>query len=125
MPPVWDPYHKNQIDKIERVQRRAARYVTGLHRNRSSVNTMLEDLFNGNVYKQEEMNFVLIMMYKIINNMVAINSENHFTKPTRKSRHVQNHSYAIPSPDWNNLPPDIAAAKSLESFKAQVAKLFE
>jgi hypothetical protein len=27
--------------------------------------------------------------------------------------------------DWNDLPPDIAAAKSLESFKAQVAKLFE
>jgi hypothetical protein len=27
--------------------------------------------------------------------------------------------------DWNNLPPDIAAAKSLESFKSQVAKLFE
>ena len=41
---VWDPYHKNQIDKIEKVQRRAARYVTGRHRNRSSVNTMLEDL---------------------------------------------------------------------------------
>jgi hypothetical protein len=37
----------------------------------------------------------LIMMYKIINNMVAINSQNHFSKPTRKSRHVQNHSYAI------------------------------
>jgi hypothetical protein len=82
----------------------------------------------------------LIMMYKIINNMVAINSENHFTKPTRKSRHVQNHSYAIPSAtkdfrkwsffvntvkDWNNIPPDIAAAKSLELFKAQVAKLFQ
>ena len=79
-------------------------------------------------------------MYKIINNMVAINSENHFTKPTRKSSHVQNHSYAIPSAtkdfrkwsffvntvkDWSNLPPDIAAAKSIESFKAQVAKLFE
>ena len=39
----------------------------------------------------------VMMMYKIINNMVAINSKNHFTKPTRKSRHVQNHSYAIPS----------------------------
>ena len=79
-------------------------------------------------------------MYKIINNMVAINSENHFTKPMRKSSHVQNHSYAIPSAtkdfgkwsffvntvkDWSNLPPDIAAAKSIESFKAQVAKLFE
>jgi hypothetical protein len=83
----------------------------------------------------------LIMMYKIMNMVyVAINSENHFTNPTRKSRHVQNRSYAIPSAtkdfrkwsffvntvkDWNNLPPDIAAAKSLESFKAQVAKLFD
>jgi hypothetical protein len=82
----------------------------------------------------------LIMMYKIINNMVAINSENHFTKPTRKSRHIQTHSYAIPSATkdfskwsfsantfkgWNNLPPNIAASKSLASFKAQVAKLFE
>jgi hypothetical protein len=61
-------------------------------------------------------------------------------QPTRKSSHVQNHSYAIPSAtkdfgkwsffvntvkDWSNLPPDIAAAKSLESFKAQMAKLFE
>jgi hypothetical protein len=36
-------------------------------------------------------------MYKIINNMLAINSENHSTKPTRKTRQVQNHSYAIPS----------------------------
>jgi hypothetical protein len=63
-------------------------------------------------------------------------SDKHFIKPTRKSRYVQNHSYAIPSAtkdfikwsffvntvkDWNNLPPDIATAKSLESFKAQVA----
>ena len=57
-----------------------------------------------------------------------------------KVKTCSNHSYAIPSAtkdfrkwsffvntvkDWNNLPPDIAAAKSLESFKAQVAKLFE
>jgi hypothetical protein len=28
---VWDPSHKNQIDKIDKVQRRAAQYVTGRH----------------------------------------------------------------------------------------------
>jgi hypothetical protein len=81
-----------------------------------------------------------VQNYKQHGRQVAINSENHFTKPMRKSRHLQNHSYAVPSAtkdfrkwsffvntvkDWNNLPPDIAAAKSLESFKAQVAKLFE
>jgi hypothetical protein len=25
--PVWDPYHQTEIDRIEMVQRRAARYV--------------------------------------------------------------------------------------------------
>ena len=25
---VWDPHYKNQIEKIEKVQKRAARYVT-------------------------------------------------------------------------------------------------
>jgi hypothetical protein len=75
----------------------AARYVTGRHRNRSSINTMLEDLkWKSLQTRRKEAR--LIMMYKIINNMVAINSENHFNKPTKKSKHVQNHSYAIPSP---------------------------
>ena len=135
---VWDPFHKDQIDKIKKVQRRAVRYVTGRHINRSSVNTMLKDLkWKSLQTRRKEAR--LIMMYRIINNMVAINSENHFTKPTRRSRHVQNHSYAIPSAtkdfrkwsfsvntvkDWNNLPPDIAASKSLASFKVQVAKLW-
>ena len=73
------------------MQRGTARYVTGSHRNRSNVNTMLEDLKSKSLQTRRK-EARLIMMYKIINNMVAINSENHFTKPTRKSRHVQNHS---------------------------------
>jgi hypothetical protein len=102
---VWDSYHKNQIDKIEKVQRRAARYVTGRHRNRSSVNTMLEDLKWKSLQTRRRKEARMIMMYKIINNMVTINSKTHFTKPTRKSRHVQNHSYAIPSATNSSSTP--------------------
>lgn len=39
---VWDPYQHGHIDQLEKVQRRAARYVTGRHRNRSSVGHMIE-----------------------------------------------------------------------------------
>jgi hypothetical protein len=34
---VWNPYTKTEINKIEAVQRRAARYVVSNQRNRSSV----------------------------------------------------------------------------------------
>jgi hypothetical protein len=33
---VWNPYTKTEINKIEAVQRRAARYVVSNQRNRSS-----------------------------------------------------------------------------------------
>lgn len=40
---IWDPYTQENIDKIERVQRRAARYVYNDYRNDSSVTDMLRD----------------------------------------------------------------------------------
>ena len=41
---VWEPYSKTQIDKLEAVQRRAARFVSGDYRYSSSVSKMLMDL---------------------------------------------------------------------------------
>jgi hypothetical protein len=41
---VWDPYTQKNIDKIEAVQRRAARFVLNRFRNTSSVSNMLETL---------------------------------------------------------------------------------
>ena len=39
--PVWDPYLKTEIDRLEMVQRRGARYVFNKHDNHSGVNLML------------------------------------------------------------------------------------
>ena len=41
---VWSPHHKDQIHKIEMVQRRAARYTTNRFRNTSSVSSMIDQL---------------------------------------------------------------------------------
>ena len=38
---VWDPHTRTQINQIEKVQRRAARYVTNRYHNTSSVTDML------------------------------------------------------------------------------------
>ena len=34
---VWNPYQKDQIHKLEMVQRRAARYITNRYHNPNSV----------------------------------------------------------------------------------------
>ena len=39
---VWNPYHKDQVNKVEMVQRRAARFTTNRHRNTSSVSSTLD-----------------------------------------------------------------------------------
>ena len=41
---VWDSYFTEDINKLEKVQRRAARYVTGRNNNTSSVSDMLQNL---------------------------------------------------------------------------------
>ena len=41
---VWDPYDQRSIDKLEAVQRRAARFVLNRYHNRSSVSDMLDML---------------------------------------------------------------------------------
>ena len=131
---VWDPFQQGHIDQIEKVQRRAARYVTGRHRNRSSVGQMIDQLQWPSL-KQRRKESRLAMLYKIINSKVAIDQQKYFSKPTRTSRHSQHHTLAIPSArkdsrkwsffintvrDWNNLPPDITSAASLETFESQV-----
>jgi hypothetical protein len=41
---VWDPYHQKDIQQLEMVQRRGARYVSNRFGNRSSVDNMLATL---------------------------------------------------------------------------------
>ena len=41
---VWNPHHKDQVQKVEMVQRRAAMFTTNKYRNTSSVSSMLDHL---------------------------------------------------------------------------------
>jgi hypothetical protein len=64
-------YSKENIDKIERVQRRAARYVYNNYDYSSSVTTMLENL-KWQPLEERRMNTRLCLLYKAVNGLVAI-----------------------------------------------------
>ena len=42
--PIWHPYNEAQTDKVEKVQRTAARWTCRKRRNSSSVDDMLDEL---------------------------------------------------------------------------------
>ena len=72
--PVWDPYHQNEIDRLEMVQRRAARYVTNRHGNHSSVKDMLDHLGWRSLERRRK-DARLALLYKIEYERVAISKE--------------------------------------------------
>ena len=51
---VWDPHTRTQINQIEKVQRRAARYVTNRYHNTSSVTDMLCTKFKLAILRNQE-----------------------------------------------------------------------
>lgn len=131
---TWDPYLKEDKNRIEMVQRRAARYVVNRYHNTSSVTSMLEEL-KWPTLEERRQRARLVLMYKIVNGLVKIDATDRLVQPSRLSRNMGQHSFQIPScntiirkesfyprtiRDWNALPTDTATAKSLESFKAHL-----
>ena len=68
---VWHPHQKYNSDKLEMVQRRAARFVKGRYGMYESVTQMLEELTWVPLSKRRE-NACLILFYKIINNLAMV-----------------------------------------------------
>jgi hypothetical protein len=61
---IWDPYTHDNINKLEMVQRRAARYVQNNYHNTSSVTSMIATL-GWPTLAEHRLKTRLIMMYKI------------------------------------------------------------
>ena len=68
---VWHPHQKYNSDKLEMVQRRAARFVKGRYGMYESVTQMLEELTWVPLSKRRE-HARLILFYKIINNLAMV-----------------------------------------------------
>ena len=84
---VWYSYTITDVNKVEAVQRRAARWATRDYRYTSSVTAMLKDL-NWGPLDQRCIDSRLMMMYKVTYDLVAIPASLYLVRNTRASRHI-------------------------------------
>ena len=131
---VWDPPTSTQCQKIEMVQRRAARFVIGDYHRTSSVDAMIEKLKWQTLQQRRDINKA-VLLYRIYRNLVAIPSDM-LIKKTQTSR-THEHAFLLPYcrtltyqssyfPSairiWNGLSANVVAAKTLEQFQNLILK---
>ena len=87
---VWDPYTKSDIDRIEMVQRRGARFVTNTpYSQRGSISEKIDQMKCKSL-QQRRKDARLTMFYKIVNDKVAIGKEDRLIPPARLTKkHAQ------------------------------------
>ena len=133
--PVWSPYHQNDINKIENIQRQAARFVLHRYRRQDSVSSMLQELQWVSL-EQRRKTSSLILMYKICNNLVAVNPALYMTPMLPSSTRAYHPSKFSPLPAriqlfkasffprtvawWNSLPVSTLSSPTYEVFRGAV-----
>ena len=132
---VWDPFLETEKGELEKIQRRGARFVFNDYSRTSSVTAMLSKL-DWVPLAERRHDARLTMMFKIINDLIAIPAEEYLTKPSSRTRAGTSNSYRqyttktstyansfFPRTikDWNSLPTDIKAVGSLDQFKEGLA----
>ena len=126
---MWDPHTQDNINKVESIQRRAARFVTNNYDPRSSVTTLLQDL-NWSTLQHRRQLAKLIMMYRITYHLIQIPSITYLI-PSRSGTRGHNIGYLQPStrvlayqysifPNtirlWSNLPQTLVSSGSIDIF---------
>ena len=86
---VWDAHLQKDIDRIENVQRGAARFIYSDNKRTSSVTAMMNELVWKplNERRKEQR---LFLLFKIVNDLVAIPAENNIEYNQRPSRTSNN-----------------------------------
>ena len=130
---VWDPYTKKNINQLERVQRRAARYVQNRYHKTSSVTDMLQQL-NWRSLQGRHRDARLCMLYKIHYNLIAIPADclqlqlRHTQFSHKLAFHTLQGSgnyqkYALfprTIREWNVLPITVITSSSIDCFRNSV-----
>ena len=87
---VWDPYYQQDIDRLENIQRRAARFISSDYRSRheGAVTEMLKNLELPSLQERRRQ-LRLTMFYKIANNLVPALPEINFMSKINNKRQIK------------------------------------
>ena len=133
---AWDPHLLKDINNLEMVQRRAARFTLNNYTYDSSVTAMLK-LLDWQDLRSRREDQRLILFYKIIHGLVMVpvdDSEvlkhadtrtraahNFKFKTIRATTNNYKHSFFVATtPAWYNLPTDVAESTTIEMFESRL-----
>ena len=131
---VWNPHCAKQVDLLEAIQRRAARYVTGNFARRASVTEMLQQL-KWDTLERRRQDAMLVILYKITHSIMRIpylqyiqlsprvglrGPTLHFIQPRCRLVATAGSFFPVAVKLWNALPRDVGDASSLETFKSRL-----
>lgn len=135
---VWDPYLQKDINSLESVQRRAARFVHNDYHRKSSVTNMMKSLgWKPLAERRREQR--LLLLFKIVNDLVALPTDsldlelNNRTqrklnskcfKPITCNTEILKNSF-VPRTikDWNILPETCVNCKKIPEFKSAISNI--
>ena len=118
---VWDPYHVGDISELEKVQRRAARWVLNDYGRFSSVSLMLDQLKWPTLQIRRKLSRLQIL-HKIHYQQLSLQIPHYYlpkTRPTRQYHHLhyilptssttayQNSYFSRTINEWNRCHSDI------------------
>ena len=92
---VWDPYLHKNIDRLEQVQRRAARFITGNYRSRDEgcVTKMVKSLELTSLQDRRTANR-LFFLYRVVEGLVPAIQPADYLKPIRPKRSIKARKFA-------------------------------
>ena len=132
--PVWNPHTKRNTNKLEMVQRRAARFVLNRFHNTSSVSDMVNHL-EWRSLEHRRLDASLCLFYKIVNGMVLIPAHPHLIPLQRSTRLHHPLAFQIPHSNsdyhrysffprvirlWNTLPTSFVMTPTYDAFKSSI-----
>ena len=129
---VWDPYHRTHINIVERIQRRAARFVSKDYSRETSATSSVQNL-EWDTLEERRTKCRLITIYKEAHGLIPSNIDHLRHKKFYQSHRLHGqHSFIHPAfnkdcfkyslyprsiPEWNLLPDGTKMAPDLLTFK--------
>ncbi len=133
---IWDPHLIKDVNRLEMVQRRAARFVKNDYVYDSSVTTMLKELGWQDLQSRRK-ELRLALFFKIVHGLVAVPVDDPNILQVADSRTRAQHQFKYKNirantnafkfsffvrttPDWNNIPFNLSDCKTAETFKSRL-----
>ena len=123
---VWDSHTQKNIQSIQKVQPRAARFVKKCNQPTPGTNTSLLEELKWPSLEQRRKQTRLTNFYKIVNGTLAVEIPNYFSQKERQIRNYHPLKYINAGcrtniyksvKEWNELPGTIIEAANTEAVK--------